>query len=182
MGRYTIHEMRTWAKYRGGECISEEYLGCKVKLKWQCKEGHIWEAPPNSIMNSNSWCPYCAGQPKITIQDMQKFAESRGGKCLSKRYVNMHTKLKWQCSKGHVWKATPYTLKSNNSWCHECEHERMQDTLRKIAESKGGRLLSEYKGAKKKVKWQCKEGHVWEAQPDCVKNSNSWCPICSKRR
>jgi len=44
---------------------------------------------------------------KLTIKEMQEIAESRGGKCLSKEYVNNYTKLKWQCDEGHTWKATP---------------------------------------------------------------------------
>jgi len=29
------------------------------KLKWQCKEGHIWEATPYHIKNRKQWYPKC---------------------------------------------------------------------------------------------------------------------------
>ena len=38
---------------------------------------------------------------KISIEEMQEIARKRGGKCLSKKYINAHTKLEWQCANGH---------------------------------------------------------------------------------
>ncbi len=34
-----------------------------------------------------------------TINDMHELAKSKKGKCLSKIYLNAHSKLKWQCTK-----------------------------------------------------------------------------------
>ena len=39
---------------------------------------------------------------KLTIKDMQELAKARGGKCLSKKYVNGRVKLKWKCAEGHM--------------------------------------------------------------------------------
>ena len=47
-----------------------------------------------------------------TIQDMHSLAKARGGKCLSTEYINISTKLQWQCAKGHIWEAV-----YNKSWC-----------------------------------------------------------------
>lgn len=38
------------------------------------------------------------------IEDMQKLAEKRGGKCLSTEYA--YTKLEWECDEGHTWLMT----------------------------------------------------------------------------
>ncbi len=48
----TIEEMRDIAKQRGGLCLSSEYMGNKVKLKWQCSDKHVWKAIPQSIKRS----------------------------------------------------------------------------------------------------------------------------------
>jgi hypothetical protein len=58
---------------------------------------------------------------KLTLAEFQNIAEERGGKCLSKKYVNIDTKLKWQCSKGHVWLNTPYHIKNRGQWCRVCK-------------------------------------------------------------
>ena len=54
----TIEIIREMASQKGGKCLSEEFIKNQNKLKWQCKEGHIWDAPFNSI-KSGSWCPVC---------------------------------------------------------------------------------------------------------------------------
>jgi len=66
----------------------------------------------------------CVGNmpKKLTIEEMQRIAESRGGKCLSEKYINNRTKLKWQCEKGHIWEAAP-----RRSWCPYCSENKNED-------------------------------------------------------
>jgi hypothetical protein len=56
---------------------------------------------------------------KHTIEDCHKLAESRDGKFLSTEYFNTHTKYKWQCEKGHTWKAE-YNNILQERWCPKC--------------------------------------------------------------
>jgi hypothetical protein len=124
--------------------------------------------------------------PKIlTIKDMQKIARSWGGRCLSKKYVDHYTPLKWRCKKGHVWKAAPHTIKQER-WCPFCSRYKITiKDLQKRARARGGRCLTrEYKGNKTWAKWQCKEGHVWYAKVDGVMRNvrPTWCMLCSRNR
>ncbi|MCK4614147.1 MAG: hypothetical protein KAU14_05020, partial [Thermoplasmata archaeon] len=178
--RDTIENMRKIAKERGGKCLSKKYVNNSTKLRWRCSEGHEWEAIPGNIKSRN-WCPYCAGKAPSTIEKMREIAMERGGECLSDKYVNAHTKLKWRCSEGHEWKNTPGHIKSGQ-WCPYCagRYQTIED-MREIAESRGGECLSkEYVNSKTKLKWRCSEGHEWEAVPSSVK-SGTWCPVCARR-
>jgi hypothetical protein len=56
---------------------------------------------------------------KYTIEDMQKLAEERGGKCLSEEYDGVSSKLEWQCKYGHTWKALPSNV-MRGTWCPYC--------------------------------------------------------------
>ena len=114
--------MKEIAKERGGRCLSNEYVNNSSKIRWQCKEGHQWEAVPSSIKRG-SWCSACAGIQKGTIEEMQDIAREREGRCLSKEYVNNHSQLKWQCKEGHLWEAVPYNIK-RGSWCPVCAGKR----------------------------------------------------------
>ncbi|MEM5435489.1 hypothetical protein [Paraburkholderia diazotrophica] len=58
--RDTLERMQAVARERGGQCLSSEYLGGKVKLTWQCDLGHVWDALPTNVVNRRSWCPNCA--------------------------------------------------------------------------------------------------------------------------
>jgi len=75
----SITEMHELAKKRNGKCLSKNYINCSTKIKWECAEGHKWEAIPSSI-NRGIWCPDCAGSRKKTIKEMHEIAKSRNGK------------------------------------------------------------------------------------------------------
>lgn len=54
--------------------------------------------------------------------------------------------------------------------------------LESVAESKQGKLLSsEYKTAKTKYKFECKEHHKFELTADKVTGRGDWCPYCAGR-
>ncbi len=125
-----LNKLQELAKERGGKCLSTYYGGTCNKLKWQCKKDHIWEASPTSVSNLGTWCPECAGLKKMTIEDMQIVAEIRGGKCLSKKYINNKTKLKWKCRKGHIWFAAPGSVKNSKKWCPKCGRVKAWHTRR----------------------------------------------------
>ena len=87
--KWTIEDMQDFAKPKGGKCLSVEYINARTKLKWRCSKGHEWEATPESIKNQHSWCPYCANNVKLTIEEMQKLAALHNGECLSTEYIEL---------------------------------------------------------------------------------------------
>lgn len=57
--KYTITDMHTLAvdKLNAGQCLSENYQGAKVHLKWKCGIcGNIWSATPDNIRRGKG-CP-----------------------------------------------------------------------------------------------------------------------------
>jgi hypothetical protein len=117
------------------------------------------------------------------INFMQELAQRHGGKCLSSYYVNAHTKLEWECAKGHRWWAKPNTVQQG-SWCSHCsgKEDRTLQDLKMLAEQRGGRCLSPlYKGTSSIYEWQCKNGHRWKASAINVLYGKTWCPFCAKR-
>ena len=109
--RLTIKEMHEIANSREGKCLSAIYGNNRSILEWQCKKGHIWKASAHSV-KSGSWCSKCSiatnsEKQRLTIEEMQEMAKSRGGLCLSDKYINSDTKLEWQCKEGHIWKTIP---------------------------------------------------------------------------
>lgn len=103
---------------KGFKLLSEVYSGSGVKLDWMCSAGHIWSAIPSSVLNRTG-CPVCAGTTLDTIENMQIIAECKGGKCISTKYKNAHTKLLWECGNKHQWMAKPDAVK-RSTWCPEC--------------------------------------------------------------
>jgi hypothetical protein len=118
----TVADMRLLAAARGGSCLSDKYVNNSTPLQWRCSEGHEWWARAQDVRRT--WCPYCAGTAKPKITDLRKIAISRGGKLLSRTYVNGREPLVWRCRSGHIWEAPASSVKPNGfhpgSWCPLC--------------------------------------------------------------
>lgn len=118
--KHSIESMQKLAESKGGKYLSDEYKSVNFKYKWQCAEGHEWEAAPAEIMRG-SWCRKCNSiKMKDTIESMYDVARLKGGECLSTIYDGAQNKLLWRCGNGHEWYAKPGNVKNNNSWCPVC--------------------------------------------------------------
>ena len=117
---------------------------------------------------------------RLTLKECQEVAKSKGGKCLSTEYVNNHTKMEWECKKGHQWNAMFSNVK-NKSWCIICAGKAKHtiQMCHEVAKSRSGKCLStEYVNTDTSLKWQCKEGHTWEREFAGVR-AGEWCRRCS---
>lgn len=178
--RTPISAFQKLAKSRGGKCRSTSYLKREQKLIWECSKGHTWAASPGNI-RKGGWCPKCAGLGR-TIKDMQLIADRHGGKCLSRKYEGVLTKLQWQCVQGHRWASTPQSI-LQGSWCRICSDsvrvKHSLDDMRSLARSKGGVCMSsKYVDTRHALTWKCSQGHTWPANPSDILGGR-WCPDCS---
>ena len=115
------------ASDHGGVCLSTNYAGGFVKLRFRCQNQHEWETTPGVILKGH-WCPKCRDiqhgiARRLTIAEMNQLASKHNGRCLSTEYKNANSHLLWECSKGHQWKAIPNSIKWG-SWCQICAIER----------------------------------------------------------
>lgn len=116
------------------------------------------------------------------LKEMKELAKKKNGKCLSKKYINSITPLKWKCDKGHIWKARSSDVKQNK-WCSICANNKRKtiEEMQEIAKERNGKCLSKkYINNRTKLEWQCEKGHIWEAAPCSIYINNSWCPECYK--
>jgi hypothetical protein len=58
-----LEKLQRIAEERGGKCLSDAYINSTTPLKWQCKEGHVWETKPINITQGR-WCPRCGRRRK----------------------------------------------------------------------------------------------------------------------
>lgn len=58
---WDLEDMRGAAKFRGGECVSDEMKKGDLygKLTWKCSEGHSFESSPYTVLRGGHWCPFC---------------------------------------------------------------------------------------------------------------------------
>ncbi|MFK7923972.1 MAG: NAD-dependent epimerase/dehydratase family protein [Bacteroidia bacterium] len=58
-------EIKQAAKFRGGDCLSDQMDAgdLRSKLNWVCAEGHEFVASPYLVLKAGHWCPKCVGPP-----------------------------------------------------------------------------------------------------------------------
>ena len=185
-----------YAQAKGGECLSEEYVYSRGRLEWKCKKKthDSWLATYDSVVNHGSWCRKCANEKnaenyknKNALDLAKKYAQSKGGECLSTEYINTKTKLEWKCSNSEheSWVADFEHIVKRNSWCPKCsgrfsKNEQLEKA-KKLALNKNGLCLSNlFKTVDDKLIWKCSnsEHESWEATFSQVKKG-SWCPKCA---
>ena len=125
--------------------------------------------------------------PRKTIEDCQKLATLKNGKCISTEYQNSYIKLLWECEKGHRWSARLNDIQQDH-WCLLCTWINKKKTIKdaqQLALSKKGKCLSEiYENSYINLLWECAMGHQWLAIYKNIQQGK-WCPhfdCVSKKR
>lgn len=61
------------------------------------------------------------GLENLTLEDLQKAAAYRGGKCLAEAVpADIYTPITWECADGHVFKLSVNAVLQGGHWCPEC--------------------------------------------------------------
>jgi hypothetical protein len=179
-----LDRARAQALSLGGTCLSESCRNTRSVLEWQCIAGHRWRGPAHLVL-SGIWCRKCRRTEAGTLEQMQRIARERGGRCLSARYVDAESALSWRCREGHEWSAEPGSV-IQGSWCRRCNRgygrsrRRLSiEIMRDMARERGGVCLSaKYDGIYDRLRWRCAKGHEWVTAANNVRRGG-WCPRCS---
>lgn len=86
--------------------------GSHKRMNWKCPIGHVWDQVVKNRTLQGFGCSYCSGKRVLkgfndlatTHPDLASEALNWDPATLS---AGSHKKVKWQCSIGHVWTATP---------------------------------------------------------------------------
>lgn len=178
----TIEDLQRLASRNGGMCLSNKYVKCTTKYVWQCQNGHVFEKSWTNINRSDGvWCKECS-RPSITLETLQKHALSKGGKCLSTKYINCKDKYLWECEHKHTWEATWINVGYKNAtWCPECRNWTTEK-FEKFAIEKGGKIICHVSssGLDSRYVWECSDGHQWETKAGNIVFNGTWCKECQK--
>ena len=55
-----------------------------------------------------------------TLETLEAFARSRGGRCLAPNSLGASVKHRWACGRNHEFEASPRLLIEGGYWCPEC--------------------------------------------------------------
>ena len=166
------------------------------KTWWQCANGHAWKATPSNRAGKGSGCPYCYGRDATKENNLAIKFPKLVEEWDSDKNIGLHPseflpfsakKVWWRCKEGHSWQAVISNRTNMKSGCPACARNARRkysiEDFQSIAKQRGGECLSEvYTSCRSKLKFRCKEGHLWETRADSVLYTNKWCPVCGRRR
>jgi len=121
----TLRIMQDEAKKHDGECISPWYINCRYPIMFRCKRGHVFRAKPFNV-RAGCFCPECGNENKgiylrLPLETLKDFAKANGGMLISTNYKNIMQLLTWQCSDGHIFKASAHQIRRRQRFCPKCE-------------------------------------------------------------
>lgn len=188
-----------WDDAANGEATPKTVsYGSGKKAWWRCKQGHTWQAVINS-RSSGSGCPVCAG--KVTLNgdndlatDLPELAKqwhpSKNAPLTPSQVTRgSHRLVWWRCQNGHEWRAT-IKSRADGSSCPVCMGRKLlmgendlatirPDLAAQWHPTKNGTLRPDMVLATtmRRVWWQCKNGHEWQAKVHS-RTSGNGCPVC----
>jgi len=119
---------KEWHPIKNGKLKPEDVTsGSNKKVWWQCHKGHAWEAVICSRSAGNG-CPYCNGRYVCNDNCLatkypglaKEWHPTKNGKLTSEDVMpKSHTKVWWQCQKGHEWEIR-VADRSNGNGCPFC--------------------------------------------------------------
>jgi positive regulator of sigma E activity len=170
------------------------------KVWWQCEKGHEWEV---AIANRSDGkgCPYCSGRYVCADNSLQtlnpilskQWHPTKNGDLTPNDVTSSSgKKVWWQCEKGHNWKAT-VAHRANGTDCPYCAGKLVcadnclqtlnPDISKQWHPTKNWDLTPSdvTLGSNKKIWWQCKLGHEWQAAIYSRANGRG-CPHCRRMK
>lgn len=164
------------------------HINSKTPIHFKCLTKscqYIWLTTTNHILNSNSGCPKCFGNLKLSndILDKRLYATDiiRIG-----NYTNSRTKIQFKhniiiCN--HIWMARPDDIFDGHS-CPKCfgKEKYTNEMVDQKLVIKNIQRLDNYISNKISIKFKClidECDHIWNAMPFSILVKDTGCPKCS---
>tara|TARA_B100001059_G_scaffold32968_1_gene26499 strand:+ start:684 stop:2411 length:1728 start_codon:yes stop_codon:yes gene_type:complete len=174
------------------------YKNNKQKLTFHCNKHGAFKQTWNSITRGTH-CPKCGmarhknkqSNRIIPIDDVIKRIDKVSNKTIKvvnpEEYVNSHSKLIYQCIKGHTWSVKLYNILQGKG-CAKCAGLRIttEEFIIKLKEIHGDNIRlvegQRYKSRKDKLRFKCnvKTHPEFQAAPNSIIFNKSGCPECKK--
>ena len=174
--------------------------GSEKRVWWICSKGHEWQAVVNDRSHGTG-CPYCKNKAvnnENCLQTVnpalaQQWHPTKNGNLTPRDVLpKSRKKVWWQCRAGHEWQAAILSRSAGTS-CPYCMERLPSDDY--CLASQNPSLVVEWHPSKnkpltpwevlpnslKKVWWQCRAGHEWQATI-VSRNNGSGCPYCANRK
>lgn len=179
--------------------------GSRRKVWWVCEKGHEWQATLFSRTAGGTGCPVCAGKKVIPGENdlasrfpalAAQWHPTKNGSLTPPQITPCsNRKVWWRCELGHDYQACVSSRTANGSGCPYCAGRKVLPGFNDLATlapelarqwhpTLNGTLTPDMvtTGSRRKVWWQCDQGHVWKSVIYSRTGSRQCgCPVCAGR-
>ena len=69
-----LADLQSAAAFRGGKCLETTFTKGDVyrKVRWECEDGHVFEASPYTVLRAGHWCPHCIRENRWNFDRLAK--------------------------------------------------------------------------------------------------------------
>lgn len=181
--KHTYEFVKEYIESFGYKLLSEEYINNYTKLLIKCPKGHKYEVGFNNFKQGYR-CPYCCGNAKPILKDIEEYMKTFNYTLLSDKYKNSTSKLSLICPLGHKFEMSwnsfhqghrcPICVRRSNADKHRLSYKEVKERI----ESFEYKLLSEeYIDNQTKLLVRCPYNHEYEVTYANFQQG-SRCPIC----
>lgn len=163
----------TYARDRGGECLSPEWRDPKFSLSWRCKEGHQWQASTEKVYRG-IWCPVCAKAKKPKVANLLASAARLNWKVT----LNTSDIASVECCAGHQFErrlSSPSEKLSCNFCCAEVK-DGIRERAAQTIQTANGTVVSDDGSA---FTISCGAGHSFRLGYKAI-TEGRWCDDCAR--
>lgn len=162
---YHLNIAKKIAEDKGGKLISTEYTNVKTLLEFEDSKGRIFFKSYQSIING-VWTPFENKKKKnelYYLSQMQRIAESKGGKLLSKHCEGTESILEFEDVNKNIFRKK-YSSVIQGSWSPfkiTPKKAKAINDFKDIVKMKGGKLISkeeDYINSTTKLEIESKDG------------------------
>ena len=197
---------KDWDYDKNGDLTPDKITyGSTKKVWWKCDKGHEWFISPNNRTNQDSGCPYCTNKKVlvgyndlVTVNPRlaSEWHPTKNG-TLTPRDVTYgyNKKVWWKCKTcGYEWETDVAHRVKDDSGCAVCAGKVMLKGYNDFA-TLHPELLEEWdyekntidpsdipSSYKKKVWWNCPNGHSYETSVTSRALQNTGCPYCTNEK
>lgn len=118
--KHTIEELNHHLNNDGYTLKSTEYESALSKIVVVCPNGHEFNTSWNRFISNGYRCPVCAGNVKLSFDNVNKFVKSVGYELVSTTYISSYNKLRFQCPQKHQFEMKYNNFKYNGQRCPIC--------------------------------------------------------------
>jgi len=160
MKKEAIDNVKKFFESQDYQLVSAVYVNAHSKLWFQCPRGHLGHMGWFSF-KSGYRCAECAGNKKLTIEQVRQAFEKERYRLTSTNYINSSSKLDYVCPQGHEGSIRWDCFKQGER-CAECAGNKKKtiNQVRRVFEQEGCELLTDvYVSAHSKLWYLCPLKH-----------------------